>query len=243
VGCGKAGVYVSLSTGNGFGPLTLWSRSFGTSAGGWTSQDTYPRWLADVNADGKADVVGFGAAGVYVALSTGHDLGPMSLWTNEFGANSSPVAWTSQGLYPRWLADVNDDGRADIVGLGSEGVYVALSTASSFAPTTLWSAEFASAAESGWSGQDLYPRMLGNVNGDGKADLVGFGNDGVYVAYSTGTNFEPMVLGSAQFGASESAENWAPQNLYPRTVADVNGDGRVDVVGFAVSGAYVSLAN
>jgi hypothetical protein len=43
--------------------------TFGTAAGGWTSQDLYPRLLGDVNGDGRADIVGFGAAGVYTALA------------------------------------------------------------------------------------------------------------------------------------------------------------------------------
>ena len=29
---------------------------------------------------------------------------------------------------------------------------------------------------------EQHPRMLGDVNGDGRADIVGFGNDGVVVA-------------------------------------------------------------
>jgi hypothetical protein len=33
---------------------------------------------------------------------------------------------------------------------------------------------------SGWTSQDLYPRTLADVNGDGKSDVVGFGNRGVY---------------------------------------------------------------
>ena len=43
--------------------------AFGSSAGGWTSVDRYPRELADVNGDGRADIVGFGESGVHVALA------------------------------------------------------------------------------------------------------------------------------------------------------------------------------
>jgi hypothetical protein len=55
----------------GFGPMALRLASFGagTSAGGWASDDHFPRELADVNGDGRADIVGFGDAGVYVALA------------------------------------------------------------------------------------------------------------------------------------------------------------------------------
>lgn len=37
-------------------------------AGGWLNQDLYPRYLADVNNDGRIDIVGFAADGVHVAL-------------------------------------------------------------------------------------------------------------------------------------------------------------------------------
>jgi len=69
VGFGKAGAYVSLSTGTSFGVSQLGVASYGYSAGGWTSQDKYPRTLGDVNGDARADIVGFGNAGVYVSLS------------------------------------------------------------------------------------------------------------------------------------------------------------------------------
>jgi hypothetical protein len=45
--------------------------AFGVSAGAgaWTDDDAYPRRLADVNGDGRADIIGFGDGGVYVALA------------------------------------------------------------------------------------------------------------------------------------------------------------------------------
>ena len=44
---------------------------FGSAAGGWSSEDLYPREVADVNGDGSADIVAFGSSAVYVSLS--HD--------------------------------------------------------------------------------------------------------------------------------------------------------------------------
>ena len=44
----------------------------GRSPGAWTSEDEYPRLLADVTGDNAADIVGFGYYVVYVAPS--HDL-------------------------------------------------------------------------------------------------------------------------------------------------------------------------
>ncbi len=97
--------------------------NFGTNAGGWSSDDTYPRELADVNGDGRADIVGFGAAGVYVSLAAagGHFAAPTFELAN-FGTNAG--GWSSQNLYPRELAHVSGTGGADIVGFASNGVWV-----------------------------------------------------------------------------------------------------------------------
>jgi VCBS repeat protein len=96
-------------------------------AGGWSSDDVFPRTLADVNGDGTADVVGFGAWGVNVALATGggHFAQP-TLTLNAFGADGSAGGWTSNNVSPRMAADANGDGLADIAGFNNLGVNIAL---------------------------------------------------------------------------------------------------------------------
>ena len=61
-----------------FGPPQFSLSAFGPGAG-WSSQNRNPRLLADINNDGNADIVGFGADGVYVSLAngTGGFLAPM----------------------------------------------------------------------------------------------------------------------------------------------------------------------
>ena len=60
-----------LSNGDGsFQAPQLVIAEFGYEAGGW-QVDKHPRFLADVTGDSRADIVGFGDAGVYVALSNG----------------------------------------------------------------------------------------------------------------------------------------------------------------------------
>ena len=134
VSFGDAGVYVSLSTGGGFDSPTLWLADFGYEAGDWRV-DKHLRVVADVNADDRADVVGFGTSGVYVSLSTGSKFAPAELWLQNFAYEAGN--WRVQ-RHPRYLADVNADGRADVVGFGKAGIYVALSTGTGFSPAKLW---------------------------------------------------------------------------------------------------------
>ena len=241
VGFGQAGVYVSLATGNGhFAAPTFELAAFAPGAGGWSSDDLYKRELADVNGDGRADIVGFGQAGVYVSLATGN--GHFAAPTFELAAFAPGAGgWISDDLYTRELADVNGDGKADIVGFGQAGVYVSLATGNGhFAAPTFELAAFAPGA-GGWSSDDLYQRELADVNGDGRADIVGFGQAGVYVSLATGNgHFAAPTFELAAF--APGAGGWSSDDLYPRELADVNGDGMADIVGFGQAGVYVSLA-
>ena len=120
-----------MSTGAGFTVATLWINNYGFNAGNWRV-DQHPRALADINGDGRADIVGFGNDGVYLSLSTGTSFTPSALVLNSFGFNAGN--WRVD-QHPRVLADVNGDGRADIVGFGDNGVLVAVSNGTSFCPT------------------------------------------------------------------------------------------------------------
>lgn len=246
VGFGAAGAYVALSTGSGFAAPALWIRNFGASAqaGGWTSFDSYPRLLGDFDGDGRADIAAFGAMGTYVALSTGASFGAPVLWIRNFGTSPQAGGWTSFNAYPRAVADANGDGRADVVGFGALGAYVALSTGSAFGSPALWIRNFGAAPQGGgWTSYGTYPRMLADADQDGKADIVGMGGLGIYVARSTGSAFVNDGRWCPDYGASPAGGGWTSQNVYPRIVADVNGDERADLVGFRDAGTWVSLSS
>ncbi len=248
VGFGRDGMVVSRGTGAGnFAASYLAIANFGSeaSAGGWTSQDQYPRLIGDVNGDGRDDVVAFGWSGVYVDLATGSGgFDPVTASVAFFGVSPAAGDWTTQDQNPRLLGDVNRDGRDDIVGFAYDGVWVALANGGGgFSAPFFARADFgASDAAGGWSSQNATPRSLADVNGDGMADIVGFGYDGTWVSLATGGgNFAAPHLALSGFGASVVAGGWTSQDAAPRQIGDVNGDGRADIVGFGWAGTYVAL--
>jgi len=207
-------------------------------ANGWLSQDQAPRHVADVNGDGLADVVGFGFSGVLVSFGiAGGGFSTTRVVVSNFGQTAG---WLSDNQFRRELADVNNDGRSDIVGFGVAGTLVSLARADgSFDNPTLGIANFGT--NQGWTSQNTFARTVGDVNGDGKADIIGFGQAGTLVALGNGDgSFQAPISGIANFGVMQG---WTSDSVFHRVVADVNGDLFDDIIGFGQAGTLVALAN
>ncbi|MGR3280120.1 FG-GAP-like repeat-containing protein, partial [Acaryochloris marina NIES-2412] len=118
---------VALGQSDGtFSTPSIASNSFTPLGEGWSSNDRYPRQVADVNGDGQADIIGFANSAVLVAL--GQSDGTFgSAFVVHNGFTSSGGTWSNFDRQPRQIADVNGDGQADIIGFGESQVNVSLS--------------------------------------------------------------------------------------------------------------------
>jgi len=245
VGFADEGVRVALNNGDGtFGNQRRALGNFGVYDG-WRV-DRHPRFLADLTGDGRADIVGFGDAGVSAALNNGDGtFQDPQLVVANFGYNAG--GWRVD-RHPRFLVDLTGDGRADIVCFGDAGVSAALNNGDgTFQDPQLVVANF------GYGHPDLienaygynlwrvsrHPRFLADLTGDGRADIVGFGYVGVRVSLNNGNGtFQAPQLVVANFGYD--AGGWRIDR-HPRFLADLTGDGRADIVGFGNDGVWVAL--
>jgi hypothetical protein len=87
----------------------------------------------------------------------------------------------------------------------------------------------------------------GNLNFNGADTLTVATSDGtatdtdtIAITVTPVNIFEASTFELPAFGPG--AGNWISDDLYPRELADVNGDGMADIVGFAQPGVLVSLA-
>ena len=231
VGFGRDGVWLATSTGTSFTPAFVLA-NFGYDQS-WRVQK-HVRLLGDINGDQRDDIVGFGYAGVYRALSTGTGFGPITFVLGNFGYDQG---WRVE-KHERLLADVNGDGNKDIVGFGTDGVWLSLATPSGhfFRAPEFVLAEFG--FNQGWT-PAKHIRTLADLNGDGRQDIVGFGEYGVWTALSTGNGFAPAQFVLAGFAINDGG--WRTDR-HPRLLVDINRDRKADIVGFGDAGVWTALA-
>ncbi len=232
VGFADKGVWVARSTGAAFETPSIWLSSFGVAHG----YGEAIRQMADVDGDGRDDIVAFGPYGVVVARSLGDTFGPPRMASYAFGSDPIAGGW-DPALHPCTLADVDGDGRMDVVGFGPTGILVALSKGTTFGPPHPWWPGFG--LDAGWQAPEAV-RLLGDIDGGG-ADVVGISPWGVLVAHSTGRSFGPARFALLDFGTHPDAGGYAATSDL-RALADLDGDGHMDLVGVRASGVWVALS-
>lgn len=169
--------------------------------------------LADINGDGYPDVV--------VSNSYSNTLGV--LLNNRDGTFQPAVTYNSGGAYPPSsvaIADVNDDGKPDLIVANSSGPYPA---DHAFVAVLMGNGDgtFQSPVtyDAGALGE-LSDVVVADVNGDRKLDLV--------VAYFTGSIAVLLGNGDGTFWAPILSR--LPSANDSIAIADVNNDGKPDLL-------------
>jgi hypothetical protein len=145
-----------------------------------------------VTGDGRADIVGFGDAGVLVAYNNGNGtFAPAQLLIPYFGYSTQFQDWRV-AKNPRLLADLTGNGGADIVGFADDGVRIAiLDTTGPKSPQYV--VENFAYDEGAWR-VEHHPRVLADLTGDRRGDIVGFGDAGIYISFNQGSGPVPKPV-------------------------------------------------
>jgi hypothetical protein len=209
----------SPATGGGFQPVQIYP----TSSGGSLPREVK---VADVNGDGVPDLI--------TALSNTGNIGVLLGKSAASGGGFQPVQYYSLGRadaypYSVVVVDLNADGLLDLVApltnYNAVGVLLGKSAANGggFQPVQTYST----------INQQLVDVAVGDLNGDGVLDIV----TGSRPNSSVGTG---VLLGkSAASGGGFQSINFVGASGGRVKVADVNADGRPDIV----TGSVTALLN
>lgn len=219
------------------------------SNAGWFARNSHQRvWPADINGDGYTDFVGVATDGrIYASLNNRNFTfsGKIISGTKETGFKSS-AGWFDLNTAERvWPADIDGDGKMDIVGISLKGdVYFCRSKGDgTFEPMQSVSTGIF-LTEHNWFSSSENPRVWpADVNGDKKTDFVGIAKDGrIYVNINTSSNGKysfttTYISGTSDSGFATNANWFKSLNTDRVWPADVDGDGKVDLVGLTYTGS------
>jgi len=208
---------------------------FSQNAGGWRT-DKHVRLLADITGDGNSDIVGFGEASVWVSLSNGNNTftSPARNVLNDFAYQQG---WRIE-KHLRYLCDIRKTGRADIVGFGDGGVLVSKNNGNgTFSPAQLVLKDLGYDA-GGWR-LDRHLRFMADVTGDGYPDIIGFGENHVFISRNNRDGTFAAVKGVIN-NFTVSSGGWQIKS-HPRVVCALTSRKVADIIGFGNAGTYVSL--
>ena len=236
IGFGDTGVFVSRNNGdNTFQSASMIHGDLSYNMG-WRA-DLHPRFAVDLWNRGFVDFVGWGKGGLSVTKNNGdgtfQDLSRCILY--EYGYEAG---WRAD-LHIRLFVDLTGDGVKDVIAFGDKDVSVCLGTKEGVFKAKQSVIDTDLSIQHNWH-TNKHPRLLGDITGDGKPDIVGFGEKGVTVALSKGDGtFDTPKLTLDDFSYEKG---WRIEK-HLRFLADMNGNGRLDIVGFGDKGVIVSFSN
>ncbi len=184
-------------------------------------ENTYSHYFADVNGDGKKDLIQISKLYAKGWVGLAQDDGTFKIWSHTFptGENS--------GAYEIYFANVNGtdaDGkiRTDIIQVSKAQAKGWIGLAQPDGNFQIWTHTFPTGEYNG-----IYKQYFPDINGDGRADLVQVQKKGVKGWIGLAQPNGNFKIWTSTFATGEN------NGTYTHRFADVNGDHCADLIQFS----------
>lgn len=224
--CDSDSISVYVNNGDGtFQKATYYNAALNVAGG--TVADVYPAavTIADVNGDGKADIISTNYFSSDVTVLLGNGDGTVQEPTIGYAIGGHPYA-------PAIVADFNGDGLADILVSDDE---FSLTYLKGYGDGSFRSALNYYSPISDNQYARSYGIATGDFNGDGIPDFV--------IGNCCDRTVGITVFLSRPDGSMQTGVNYSAGNLYYLAVADFNGDGKLDIAATSINNGFVQIFN
>ena len=215
------GLNIRVKRSNGDGSWTPWSQVMGDGAG----VHSHPAHTGDVDGDGRTDLIfigqGWSGGGLNIRVKRSNGDGTWTSWSQIHGDGA--------GVHTHRVhtGDVDGDGRTDLIFVGQNwsgtGLNIRVKRSNGDGTWTHWSQ-----IHGDGGGVHVHPSHVGDVDGDGRTDLVFVGQNW------SGSGLNIRVKRSNGDGTwthwSDILPDGGGVHAYPAHIGDVDGDGRDDLV-------------
>jgi hypothetical protein len=192
-----------------------WSSEY-SAGSGWSGVDPAAVYFADMNGDGKKELIQKNGDGFRVWPNTNGQTAGAFPWGTEF---TTGAGWTGVDPSDVYFADITGDGRADLVQrVGDELRYFPNTNGTGFGASI--------PAGNGWTGVNSRALYFADITGDGRADMINKSGDGFRVWPNTNGHTLAWPWGT-EFATGAAWTGVDPLDVY---FADITGDGRADLV-------------
>lgn len=186
---------------------------------------TYGILNADINADGLSDIVRYTNNKIYTLLAKGDGEFEEKVFT------SSKNFSTKDDSYYALSADINADGRADIIRYTNNEIYTFISQGNGEYEEVLFNT-----SKNFGSKMDTYFTAQGDYNADGLGDFIRYTNNEIYTFFSKGNGTYEEV----KFTTSTNFK--ARNDTYYSASSDMNSDGITDLLRYTNNKIYTLFA-
>lgn len=192
---------------------------------GWEAADATGLYLGDLNGDGRTDAFTKEGDTLYGMINSGYNrtTGKVT-WKAKVPIAQGFADVATNSLY---AADFDGDGRTDLLSKEGDQLYAYRNAGYNYATREVaWGPKTATA--SGWSAADPTAVYAGDLDADGRTDLMSKEGDFLYAYHNDGYDY---TTGEVAWGTKTPiGSGWS--NTFDAAVylADISGDGRADLV-------------